>query len=228
MRLILMVAVSGYIALFSGNCAADMWKCVRSDGRTTFHSSDPRDPRKPWYECPSKDGSAETRRSSVGGLGCSYVPPQSNMGSCSLIVRGATARPGTGAGAGFSIPLRQRGGVYEVMATLNAEIRVFFVVDSGASDVTISENLAGLLVNNGSLTKADILGNAQYRFANGDTGSGKVVRLRSIDLDGHILKDVQAVVLPGNSVPVLLGQSALRQLGKWSINAKEQRLEITP
>ena len=226
MRPILVAAVSGYFGLVSGNCIADMWKCVRSDGRTTFHSSDPRDPRKPWYECRSKDGSGETRRSSVGGPGCSYVPSQPNIGSCSLIMQEVTVRPGTG--TSFSIPLRQQGGVFEVMATLNSEIKVSFVVDSGASDVTIPENVAGLLINNGSLAKADFLGSGEYRFANGHTSSGKIVRLRTLDLDGHILKDIQAVVLPGNGVPALLGQSALRQLGKWSINAKEQRLEITP
>ena len=112
-------------------------------------------------------------------------------------------------GASFSIPLRQRRGVFEVMATLNSEVKVFFVVDSGASDVTIPESVAGLLIDNGSLTKADVLGSREYTFANGETSSGKVVRLRTLDLNGHILKDVRAVVLPGKSVPVLLGQSAL-------------------
>lgn len=131
-------------------------------------------------------------------------------------------------GTSFSIPLRRRGGVFEVMATLNSEVKVYFVVDSGASDVTIPESVAGLLMDNGSLTKADLLGSREYRFANGETSSGKVVRLRTLDLNGHILKDVRAVVLPGNSVPVLLGQSALGQLGSWSINAKAQKLEVTP
>jgi len=131
-------------------------------------------------------------------------------------------------GTTFSIPLRQRGGVFEVMATLNSEVKVFFVVDSGASDVTIPESVAGLLIDNGSLTKADVLGAREYTFANGDSSSGKVVRLRTLDLDGHILRDVRAVVLPGKNVPVLLGQSALGQLGSWSINAKAKKLEVTP
>ena len=129
-------------------------------------------------------------------------------------------------GAGFSIPLRQRGGVFEVMATLNSEVKVFFVVDSGASDVTIPESIAGLLMDNGSLTKADILGRREYSFANGDSAIGKVVRLRTLDLGGHILRDVRAVVLPGKDVPVLLGQSALQQLGGWSINANARTLEV--
>jgi clan AA aspartic protease (TIGR02281 family) len=130
--------------------------------------------------------------------------------------------------ASFSIPLRQRGGVFEVMATLNSEVKVFFVVDSGASDVTIPESVVGLLIDNGSLTKADVLGSREYKFANGETSSGKIVRLRTLDLNGHILKDVRAVVLPGNSVPVLLGQSALGRLGSWSINTKTKMLEVTP
>ena len=128
----------------------------------------------------------------------------------------------------FSIPLRQRGGVFEVMATLNAELKVYFVVDSGASEVAISENIARLLADNESLTKGDFLERRNYQFANGATSSGSVVRIRTLDLNGHVLKNVRAVVLKGENVPLLLGQSALRQLGSWSINSKNSALEITP
>jgi clan AA aspartic protease (TIGR02281 family) len=128
----------------------------------------------------------------------------------------------------LSIPLRQRGGVYEVMATLNSEVKVYFVVDSGASEVTIPESVASLLIDNGSLTKADVLGTREYKFANGEIGSGKIVRIRSLDLNGRVLRNVRAVVLPGKSVPVLLGQSALSQLKGWSINTNAQTLDVTP
>ena len=130
--------------------------------------------------------------------------------------------------ASVSIPLRQRGGVFEVMATINSEVKVFFVVDSGASYVTIPESVASLLADNGSLTKADARGKLKYRFANGEASSGTVVCLRTLDLNGHILKDVDAVVLPGDNVPVLLGQSALGRLGGWSINKKANTLDVTP
>ena len=53
-------------------------------------------------------------------------------------------------------------------------------------------------------------------------------QVRTLDLGGHVLENVEAVVLSGENVPILLGQSALRQLGKWSINAREQSLEVTP
>ncbi len=100
------------------------------------------------------------------------------------------------------------------MATLNSEVKVFFIVDSGASEVTISERVAGLLRDNGSLMDADFLGTQKYQFANGASSLGKVVRIRTLDLGGHVLKDVRAVVLAGDEVPVLLGQSALGRLGK--------------
>lgn len=129
---------------------------------------------------------------------------------------------------GFSIPLRRRGGVFEVMATLNGELKVFFVVDSGASNVIIPESVARILADNGSLQNADMLGSGRYQFANGDTGTGKVIRLRTLELGGHVLKDVKAVVMNGENVPILLGQSALQKLGKWSINSSAERLDIVP
>ena len=126
----------------------------------------------------------------------------------------------------FSIPLRQRSGVYEVMATLNSELKVYFVVDSGAADVTISESVAELLAKNESLTRTDIKGDAQYEIADGNKATGKIVNIKSMDIGGHTLYNVKAVVLKGVSVPLLLGQSALKQLVSWSINSKLSILEF--
>ena len=126
----------------------------------------------------------------------------------------------------FSIPLRQRGGVYEVMATLNSELKVYFIVDTGAADVTISESVAKLLAQNESLTKSDIKGDAQYQIADGNNATGKIVNIKSIDIGGHKIYNVRAVVMKGEKVPLLLGQSALKQLGVWSINAKNNRLDF--
>lgn len=126
-----------------------------------------------------------------------------------------------------SIPLRLRGGVYQVPATLNSELKVFFVVDSGASDVTISEDVAKILVKNESLDKKDIIGNGNYQIANGDTTVGTVINIKTIEIAGYMLNNIKAVVMKGDNVPLLLGQSALRKLGSWSINTKKNTLDIT-
>ena len=94
-----------------------------------------------------------------------------------------------------SIPLRLRGGVYQVPATLNSELKVFFVVDSGASDVTISEDVAKILVKNESLDKKDIIGNGNYQIANGDTTVGTVINIKTIEIAGYMLTNIKAVVM---------------------------------
>ena len=126
-----------------------------------------------------------------------------------------------------SIPLRQRSGVFEVPATLNSEIKAYFVVDSGAADVTISQSLTKLLAKNESLAASDIVGNKSYVMANGEVSVGTVVTIRQLELGDVKLSNVQAVVIEGKDTPLLLGQSVLSRLGHWSINHAKNTLDIS-
>ena len=126
----------------------------------------------------------------------------------------------------ISIPLRHRGGVFEVQATLNSEIKAYFVIDSGAADVTISEAIAKLLAGNESLSKADVVGGSNYQLADGSSSSGLAITIRKLELGGIVLNNVRAVVMKGTDVPLLLGQSALKQFERWSINQERSTLDI--
>lgn len=125
-----------------------------------------------------------------------------------------------------TIPLRERGGVFEVKATLNSEINVYFVVDSGAADLTISEGVARILIENESLTRRDVVGKANYSVADGRVSVGTIIRIKTFDLGGVLLKDVRAVVMSGENAPLLMGQSVLKRLGRWSLDASGKQLLI--
>ncbi|MCP9769412.1 hypothetical protein EGI22_16030 [Lacihabitans sp. LS3-19] len=115
------------------------------------------------------------------------------------------------------------GGVYEVPVQINGS-KMNFIFDTGASSITISDVEANFLIKQGTLDKGDVLGEAQMTNANGDVSSGYVVKLRSVQIGNRTLKNVEAVIIPNSKAPLLLGQTALAQFGKISIDYKRNIL----
>ncbi len=128
----------------------------------------------------------------------------------------------------YSIPLELTGGVYTVRATINSSLALTFVVDSGATDLTLPSFIGKALSASSSLTEADIVGTAAYTLADGSTQRGTVVKLRSLRIGPIELRDVRAVVMPSDSTAMLLGQSVLQRLGSWRLDAASRRLVIEP
>lgn len=118
-----------------------------------------------------------------------------------------------------TVPLRYRGGVYELKATINGEVTVYFVVDSGAATVSISGSAARILIDNGSLTRKNLLGKSDYVMADGSTRTAIKVRLESLAIGDLVLHNVVANIIEDPQAPSLLGQSALQRFGKWNIDA---------
>ena len=59
----------------------------------------------------------------------------------------------------------KRGGVYEIPVIINGSLKLNFIFDAGASDVSISPDVALTLVRTGTVTDADFLGTETYKFA---------------------------------------------------------------
>lgn len=125
-----------------------------------------------------------------------------------------------------SIPLTRSGGVYSVGVKVNDSITMQFVVDSGAADVTLPSFVGKTLFASGAITKADVLGAATYTLADGTSMRGTVVNLRSLLIGDVVIRNVRAAILPTDDASLLLGQSALRKLGTWRIDASANRLVI--
>src|SRR5262249_16504772 len=77
------------------------------------------------------------------------------------------------------VPLMRIGGVYPLHAVVNGSYRGEFVLDSGASDVSLSHRFWRTLVDNGTITSADMGPVMHYRLADGRTVPGQTFRLRS-------------------------------------------------
>jgi aspartyl protease family protein len=108
-------------------------------------------------------------------------------------------------------------GVYEIPTEIDG-VPMHFIFDTGAGLISISETEAIFLYKQGKIDKNDIVGKANFIDANGGVSEGTIINLKTVKLGDRILKNVQASVVHNLDAPLLMGQSALEQFGKISID----------
>ena len=124
------------------------------------------------------------------------------------------------------ITMRNDNGVYTIPCMVNG-LKLRFIFDTGAADVTISRVEATFMFKNEYLTANDVVGRAGYMDANGDVSVGTVLNIKKISFGGLELENVRASVVDSNNAPLLLGQSVLNRLGKIEIDYERSVLKIT-
>jgi aspartyl protease family protein len=117
-----------------------------------------------------------------------------------------------------SIPMTKIGGVYEIPIIINNVIKLNFVFDPGAADVSISADVALTLIRTGTVTEKDFLGTETYKFADGTTAKSKVFIIKEIRLGNKTVTNVKAAISNSIKAPLLLGQSLLNKFGKVIID----------
>mgnify|MGYP002624143054 CR=1 FL=1 len=122
------------------------------------------------------------------------------------------------------IEMEQDAGVYKVPCKVNG-LKLKFIFDTGASSVSISSTVADMMLENDYLSKNDIVGSGYSQIADGKIVDHTRINLKTIEIGGLVLHDVEAVVMHQQSAPLLLGQSAIQKLGKVSISGN--KLTIT-
>ncbi len=123
------------------------------------------------------------------------------------------------------LKLKRNGGIYIIPCKVNG-VDFDFFFDTGASDVTISLNAANKLYNLGQLSSSDIIGRELYQVADGNLSEGAIIVLKEIKIDKIILKNVKASIVLNGDAPLLLGQTALEKLGKFSFDYSNNELTI--
>ncbi len=121
------------------------------------------------------------------------------------------------------IKMQKRNGVYTIPVELNGQ-RMNFIFDTGASIISISQKEADLLMTDGTLTKDDIKGTANFRDANGDISEGTLVNIKTVKIGNTILKDIEASIVHNTKAPLLFGQSALENFKKVSVDYNKGEL----
>ena len=116
-----------------------------------------------------------------------------------------------------SIKMKNVNGVFQIPCKING-IPLNFVFDTGASEVSISITEAKFLIKQGLITETDLLEKTDYQIADGSIVEGMKINIKTIDIDGIILQNVKATIIDSQSAPLLLGQSAIKRLGRYSID----------
>ena len=113
-----------------------------------------------------------------------------------------------------------------VKCTIN-DLPLYFIFDTGASDVSLSQVEATFMMKNGYLSKNDVVGNAYFTDAVGNVNVGTIINLKKVDFGGLELSNVKASVVQNQKAPLLLGQSVLGRLGKIEIDNSNHVLRIS-
>lgn len=119
-----------------------------------------------------------------------------------------------------AVPMIEKSGVYEIPAIINDVLKINFVFDAGASDVSISPDIALTLIKTGTLNSEDFIGTQTYKFADGSTAKSKIFILKEVQIGNKKVANVKASISNSVDSPLLLGQSVLKRFGKVTIDYK--------
>jgi clan AA aspartic protease (TIGR02281 family) len=127
--------------------------------------------------------------------------------------------------AGETIPLQRDRGAFHVVGRVNGAVSVNFVLDTGASDVLIPQEVADALTRSGALGRDDFIGTQTYQLADGSRVKSRRIVLRELTVGGQSVRNVVASIGPARS-PALLGQTFLSKFPSWTLDNERQVLEL--
>jgi clan AA aspartic protease (TIGR02281 family) len=110
---------------------------------------------------------------------------------------------------------------YKVKINIDG-IDKYFLLDTGASDMIINDQLEKELLKNGSISKFDYIGETVYELADKSKVKCDVVLLNNVQIGNYTVFNVEAAVLKGGSL--LLGMSFLEKFTAWEIKQESSVL----
>jgi len=123
-----------------------------------------------------------------------------------------------------TIQLQEQNGTFQIPVSIGG-ITKNFVLDSGASDTTISSKLETQLIKNGTITKENYLSNALYRIADGSIISQRRFVIKSLKVGDFTVKNI--IVSVGNDdSPLLLGKNFLDRFETWVIDNSKKTIKL--
>lgn len=123
-----------------------------------------------------------------------------------------------------SVKFKKDGNLYKIPISLNDVINSDFIIDTGASNVSITPDLALLLIKSGTITSQDWLKDKYYQFADGSTARSKTFKIKKLKIGNKYLHNVECSISNNLEAPLLLGQSVLNRFGKVTMDNENQIL----
>ena len=84
--------------------------------------------------------------------------------------------------------------------------------------ISLSAGFAEKLIEQGLISRDDVLGQANSFVADGRSQAVTVVNIKDVEIGGLHLYNVKATIREQQNAPLLLGQSAIEKLGKVTID----------
>lgn len=123
-----------------------------------------------------------------------------------------------------TVQLQEQNGTFQIPVKIGG-ITKNFVLDSGASDTTISSELEAQLIRNGTITKENYLSNALYRIADGSIISQRRFILNNLKVGNFTIKNI--IISVGNEdSPLLLGKNFLDRFETWVIDNSKKTIKL--
>lgn len=119
--------------------------------------------------------------------------------------------------AQVTIQMEKEGGVYKVPCTVNG-VKMKFIFDTGAATVSMSQTMAQFLLDGDYLSETDIRGTGKSVLADGSIVNHATIILRDVEIGGMHIHNIDATVIEGQNAPLLLGQTAISELGRVTID----------
>lgn len=123
------------------------------------------------------------------------------------------------------IKLRKENGVFFIPIVINGKYNEF-VLDTGASHILISGNLAEILIKSGEISDDDYIDKITMIDANGNKTVNDLVNIKSVKIGKSEWKNVEAIISNENNVEGLLGQTVLQKFGKITFDFNNNLLII--
>lgn len=121
------------------------------------------------------------------------------------------------------VKMVEENGIYKIPIEINGS-KMNFIFDTGASIISISATEAMFLYKQGTLKEEDFIGKVNFQDATGGISEGTIIRLKTVKIGNKVLQDVEASIVHNMEAPLLLGQSALAQFGKVSIDYNKNEI----
>lgn len=123
------------------------------------------------------------------------------------------------------VRMEKAGGVYLVPIRVNG-LDLKFIFDTGASSISLSSAEALVMLRQGLISEDDVMGQHQFQDATGGVSVGTIIRLRTVEIGGITLSNIEASVVDNIQAPLLLGQTALSKFGKVTIDYNNNTIEF--
>lgn len=114
--------------------------------------------------------------------------------------------------------------MYKIPAFLNDVVNVEFIFDSGAAEVLISPEVAMVLLGSKTIKDDDVLEDGYFVTADGSILRLSRLNIKQVQIGSKIIFNVKCAVSNEIGGDMLLGQSVMEKLGKYTFDYKKMKL----